>query len=72
MVTLAGVMTADDGDPVPATTLWTLQSAPAGGSVTFGVDTALTSTATFSAIAGDYGLLLTADDTLLQGTVPLL
>jgi hypothetical protein len=65
-VTLDATLVADDGTPVAATFLWTKQSGP--GTVTFpGGDTALDTTATFS-VAGTYVLLLTADDTALQGS----
>lgn len=58
---LDGTVT-DDGKPNPpgvVTTLWTKKNGP--GTVTFGDDTAVDTTATFSA-AGSYQLTLTADD----------
>jgi hypothetical protein len=65
-VTLDATLLADDGTPVAATFLWSKQSGP--GTVTFpGGATALDTTATFS-LAGTYVLLLTADDTALQGS----
>lgn len=59
-VSLHGTMT-DDGLPVggSVTTLWTKQSGP--GTVVFGTDSALNTTAVFSA-AGTYILRLTATD----------
>ncbi len=65
-VTLDATLLADDNTPAAATFLWSKQSGP--GTVTFpGGDTALDTTATFS-LAGTYVLLLTADDTALQGS----
>jgi FtsP/CotA-like multicopper oxidase with cupredoxin domain len=56
---LDGTVTDADGLLVPVTTLWTQTSV--GGTTTFGVATAVDTTATFSA-AGTYVLRLTADD----------
>jgi hypothetical protein len=50
---------ADDGQPGPLTTLWSLASGP--GTVTFGNSAALDTTAAFSSI-GRYTLKLTATD----------
>jgi hypothetical protein len=66
-VELDGTVT-DDGLPDPPaafTTLWTMASGP--GTVTFGNDTHVDTTAQFSA-AGIYVLRLTADDSALTGT----
>jgi hypothetical protein len=65
-VILDATLLADDNTPVAATFLWSKQSGP--GTVTFpGGATALDTSATFS-LAGTYVLLLTADDTALQGS----
>lgn len=60
--TLAGSAT-DDGLPSPAnrTTAWSLRSAPAGATVTFGSASTVNTTVKFT-VAGDYTLRLTASD----------
>ncbi len=66
---LAGTVT-DDGLPNPPASvskLWSIVSAPSGGTVIFGTPTAASTTATFN-IAGDYTLRLTANDGLLAAT----
>ncbi len=54
---------SDDGLPLPpnVTTSWTVQSAPAGGTVTFGNASMIDTTAEFNLI-GNYVLRLTAND----------
>ena len=66
-VNLDGTVT-DDNLPAGASvsTAWTVQSGPAGGA-TFADATAVDTTVTFAS-AGTYVLLLTADDTELQGS----
>lgn len=63
-VSLGGTLIYDDGVPGLPTYAWTTESGP--GTVTFGDDTQLVTTATFSQ-AGVYVLRLTADDGELQG-----
>jgi hypothetical protein len=61
--TLAGSATDADNDPL--TTTWSVISSPAGGGATFANDSALNTTATFTA-AGVYVLRLTADDGMVS------
>ena len=68
--TLDGTV-SDDGEPNPpgaVTTLWTMMSGP--GTVTFGDDTAVDTTASFS-VDGVYVLNLAADDSDLTSNVQL-
>ncbi len=61
-VTLTGEV-FNFGQSLPVTTAWSVVSAPAGGSVTFAQPAAVSTTATFSPVAGTYILALTADNT---------
>ena len=60
---------SDDGQPTPSllSLLWSVVSAPVGGTVTFGSNLLASTTATFSA-AGTYVLQLAANDGLLNRT----